>query len=203
MQTQAAVLFDYGRDWEVEELTLDDPEGGRGAGPASPPPACATPTSTCVTGDLPMAALPAIGGHEGAGVVDEVGAGRHAASAEGDHVVLGFIPVVRPVPARAPRPRRTCATSARHPASAVAAPTAPPATTRAARTLGPMCCSARSRPYTVVHEASVRQDRRRHPARQGRRSSAAASPPAGARGLRRRGQRRRDRRRDRASAASA
>ena len=28
MQTQAAVLWDYGRDWEIEELTLDDPREG-------------------------------------------------------------------------------------------------------------------------------------------------------------------------------
>ena len=43
-------------------------------------------------GDLPMEALPAIGGHEGAGVVEAVGPGVRSV-AEGDHVVLSFIPV--------------------------------------------------------------------------------------------------------------
>ena len=44
-----------------------------------------------VTGDLPFA-LPIIGGHEGAGVVQEVGEGV-SWLAPGDHVVFGFIPV--------------------------------------------------------------------------------------------------------------
>jgi S-(hydroxymethyl)glutathione dehydrogenase/alcohol dehydrogenase len=43
-----------------------------------------------VTGDLPFG-LPIIGGHEGAGVVVEVGAGV-SWLAPGDHVVFGFIP---------------------------------------------------------------------------------------------------------------
>jgi NDMA-dependent alcohol dehydrogenase len=43
-----------------------------------------------VTGDLPFA-LPIIGGHEGAGTVEEVGPGVTSV-APGDHVVFGFIP---------------------------------------------------------------------------------------------------------------
>ncbi len=43
-----------------------------------------------VTGDLPFE-LPIIGGHEGAGVVQEVGEGVSWLAA-GDHVVFGFIP---------------------------------------------------------------------------------------------------------------
>src|SRR5690606_10641696 len=43
-----------------------------------------------VTGDLPQE-LPMIGGHEGAGVVEEVGAGV-TALAPGDHVVFSFVP---------------------------------------------------------------------------------------------------------------
>ena len=43
-----------------------------------------------MTGDLPFG-LPIIGGHEGAGVVQEVGAGV-SWLAVGDHVVFGFIP---------------------------------------------------------------------------------------------------------------
>ena len=43
-----------------------------------------------VTGDLPFE-LPIIGGHEGAGVVEEVGEGV-SWLAPGDHVVFGFIP---------------------------------------------------------------------------------------------------------------
>ena len=43
-----------------------------------------------VTGDLPFA-MPIIGGHEGAGMVEEVGPGVDWL-APGDHVVFGFIP---------------------------------------------------------------------------------------------------------------
>jgi S-(hydroxymethyl)glutathione dehydrogenase/alcohol dehydrogenase len=43
-----------------------------------------------VTGDLPFE-LPIIGGHEGAGVVTQVGAGVSWLQ-PGDHVVFGFIP---------------------------------------------------------------------------------------------------------------
>ena len=43
-----------------------------------------------VTGDLPFE-LPIIGGHEGAGVVEEVGEGVSWLQ-PGDHVVFGFIP---------------------------------------------------------------------------------------------------------------
>ena len=44
-----------------------------------------------------------------------------------------------------------------------------------------MCMLGTFSQYTVVSEASVRQDRRRHPAGRGRAWSAAACPPAGAR----------------------
>ena len=43
-----------------------------------------------VTGDMPMN-LPVVGGHEGAGVVVEVGPGVSEVAA-GDHVILSFIP---------------------------------------------------------------------------------------------------------------
>jgi S-(hydroxymethyl)glutathione dehydrogenase/alcohol dehydrogenase len=44
-----------------------------------------------VTGDIPMAGFPVLGGHEGAGIVTEVGPGVEDI-APGDHVVLSFIP---------------------------------------------------------------------------------------------------------------
>jgi len=90
MQTQAAVLWDYGRDWEIEELTLDDPREGEVLVRLAASGLCHSDEHVRV-GDLPMEALPAIGGHEGAGVVEAVGPGVRSV-AEGDHVVLAFIP---------------------------------------------------------------------------------------------------------------
>ena len=90
MQTQAAVLWDYGRDWEIEELTLDEPREGEVLVRLAASGLCHSDEHLRI-GDLPMEALPAIGGHEGAGVVEAVGPGVRSV-AEGDHVVLSFIP---------------------------------------------------------------------------------------------------------------
>jgi NDMA-dependent alcohol dehydrogenase len=91
MQTQAAVLWDYGQDWEIDELTLDDPKEGELLVRLAASGLCHSDEHVRI-GDLPMEALPAIGGHEGAGVVEVVGPGVRNV-AEGDHIVLSFIPV--------------------------------------------------------------------------------------------------------------
>jgi len=88
--TQAAVLWDYGRDWEIEELTLDDPKSGEVLVRLAASGLCHSDEHVRI-GDLPMEALPTIGGHEGAGVVEAVGPDVRNVS-EGDHVVLSFIP---------------------------------------------------------------------------------------------------------------
>jgi NDMA-dependent alcohol dehydrogenase len=89
MKTKAAVLWGVNRKWEVEEVELDGPREREVL-------VKLTATGLChsdhhlVTGDLP-APLPMVGGHEGAGVVVEVGPGVTEVT-EGDHVVMSFIP---------------------------------------------------------------------------------------------------------------
>jgi NDMA-dependent alcohol dehydrogenase len=90
MQTQAAVLWEYGRDWEVEEVTLDEPRSGEVLVRLNASGLCHSDEHVRV-GDLPMESLPAIGGHEGAGVIERIGPDVRGL-AEGDHVVLSFIP---------------------------------------------------------------------------------------------------------------
>jgi NDMA-dependent alcohol dehydrogenase len=90
MQTPAAVLWEYGRDWEIDELTLDDPREGEVLVRLAASGLCHSDEHLRI-GDLPMEALPAIGGHEGAGVVEAIGPGVRGV-AEGDHVVLSFVP---------------------------------------------------------------------------------------------------------------
>ena len=90
METQAAVLWEYGGDWEIDELTLDDPREGEVLVRLAASGLCHSDEHVRV-GDLPMEALPAIGGHEGAGVIERVGPGVTSV-AEGDHVVLSFVP---------------------------------------------------------------------------------------------------------------
>ena len=89
MKTRAAILWEVGKDWSVEEIELDPPKKGEvlvrmvGSG------LCHS-DEHLLTGDLPFG-LPIIGGHEGAGVVEQVGEGVDWL-AEGDHVVFGFVP---------------------------------------------------------------------------------------------------------------
>jgi S-(hydroxymethyl)glutathione dehydrogenase/alcohol dehydrogenase len=90
VETQAAVLWEYGADWEVEDLSLDSPQQGEVLVELTASGLCHSDEHVRV-GDLPMDALPAIGGHEGAGIVREVGPGVTKVR-EGDHVVLSFIP---------------------------------------------------------------------------------------------------------------
>ncbi|MEY4227900.1 MAG: hypothetical protein RLZ84_492 [Actinomycetota bacterium] len=73
----------------MEEIDLDPPGPGEVLVKLAASGMCHS-DEHLVTGDLPFA-LPIIGGHEGAGVVMEVGVGV-SWLAPGDHVVFGFIP---------------------------------------------------------------------------------------------------------------
>jgi NDMA-dependent alcohol dehydrogenase len=90
VRTEAAVLWEYGQDWQIEELELDDPQEGEVLVRLAASGLCHSDEHVRI-GDLPLEALPGIGGHEGAGVVERVG--RNVTKVrEGDHVVLSFIP---------------------------------------------------------------------------------------------------------------
>jgi NDMA-dependent alcohol dehydrogenase len=89
MKTRAAILWEVGKDWSVEEIDLDPPKTGEVLVRLAASGLCHS-DEHLVTGDLP-APLPMIGGHEGAGVVEEVGPGVEWL-AVGDHVVFGFVP---------------------------------------------------------------------------------------------------------------
>jgi S-(hydroxymethyl)glutathione dehydrogenase/alcohol dehydrogenase len=89
MRTQAAVLWEVGRDWDVIDVELDPPKEEEVLVRLAASGLCHT-DEHAVTGDLPVA-LPMIGGHEGAGVVEQVGS-RVTTVRPGDHVVLSWIP---------------------------------------------------------------------------------------------------------------
>lgn len=89
MQTEAAVLWETGGEWKIEDIELDDPKAGEVRVRLAASGLCHS-DEHLVTGDLPFE-LPIIGGHEGGGVVEEVGPGV-TTLAPGDHVVFGFIP---------------------------------------------------------------------------------------------------------------
>ncbi len=89
MRTKAAVLWELGKQWEVEEVELDPPKAGEVMVKLTASGLCHS-DHHLVTGDIPVS-LPYVGGHEGAGVVAEVGPGVTDV-AVGDSVVLSFLP---------------------------------------------------------------------------------------------------------------
>ena len=89
MKTKAAVLWELNAPWSVEEIELDAPGPNEVLVKLAASGMCHS-DEHLVTGDLPFE-LPIIGGHEGAGVVQQVGS-NVSWLAPGDHVVFGFIP---------------------------------------------------------------------------------------------------------------
>ena len=89
MKTRAAVLWGLHQKWEVEELDLDGPKEREVLVKLTASGLCHS-DDHLVTGDMPTT-LPVVGGHEGAGVVVDVGPGVSEVET-GDHVVLSFIP---------------------------------------------------------------------------------------------------------------
>jgi S-(hydroxymethyl)glutathione dehydrogenase/alcohol dehydrogenase len=89
IQTRAAVLREYDAPLSVEEIALDEPEAGEVVVRLAASGVCHS--------DLHMfdrafkMPLPMVLGHEGAGVVERVGADVRSV-APGDHVVLAWIP---------------------------------------------------------------------------------------------------------------
>ncbi|HUP99447.1 MAG TPA: NDMA-dependent alcohol dehydrogenase [Aeromicrobium sp.] len=90
MKTRAAVLWTQPGKWEVSEIDIDDPKADEVLVKIHAAGICHT-DDHFRTGDLPAAHLPLCGGHEGAGIVEKVGAAVRNV-APGDRVVLSFIP---------------------------------------------------------------------------------------------------------------
>ncbi|MCV7290113.1 NDMA-dependent alcohol dehydrogenase [Mycolicibacterium wolinskyi] len=89
MEMNAPVLWDVNGDWSIEEVELDPPRDGEVLVSFHATGLCHS-DHHARTGDL-AGPLPLIGGHEGAGVVEEVGPGVRDLR-PGDHVVASFLP---------------------------------------------------------------------------------------------------------------
>ncbi len=89
MKTKAAVLWEQGQPWSVEEIELDPPKEGEVRVRLVATGLCHS-DDHARTGDMQIS-TPVIGGHEGAGVIEEVGPGVRDLEV-GDHVVLSFVP---------------------------------------------------------------------------------------------------------------
>lgn len=90
MQTRAAVLYEAPGQWSVEDVVLDAPKDGELLVKMVAAGLCHSDDHIS-TGDMPPGHLPFVAGHEGAGVVVEVGPGVKGFEV-GDHVLTSFIP---------------------------------------------------------------------------------------------------------------
>ncbi len=162
MQTRAAILWEVGADWSVEDITLDDPKAHEVKVKLAASGLCHSDEHV-VTGDMvldPAIAemmgwqqIPVIGGHEGAGEIVEVGPGVEDLKV-GDHIVLSFVPACGKCP--------SCARGMSHVCDygmyLLSGKQISDQTTRHhakdGRDLGTMTCTGTFEPYTVVHESS-------------------------------------------------
>src|SRR5260370_1125694 len=157
MRTQAAILWESGTDWSVENIELDPPGAGEVLVRVAAAGLCHSEEHH-VTGDVPFAA-PMIGGHEGAGYVEAVGPGVTLVR-PGDYIVFSSIPNCGRCPSCAQGRQNLCDVAAgimggkqisdgtsRHHGSGGASSRGPALTITCQ-----VGCYAR---YTVVNEASV------------------------------------------------
>jgi S-(hydroxymethyl)glutathione dehydrogenase/alcohol dehydrogenase len=93
MKTRAAVAFGAGKPLEIETVELDGPRAGEVLVEIKATGVCHTDAFT-LSGDDPEGLFPAILGHEGAGVVLEIGPGVKSVS-PGDHVIPLYTPECR------------------------------------------------------------------------------------------------------------
>lgn len=90
MQTRASLLFESPGDWVGTTVELDEPKFDEVLVQMAASGLCHS-DDHYATGDLPNFTLPICGGHEGSGIVRQVGPGVQGIEV-GDHVVTSFIP---------------------------------------------------------------------------------------------------------------
>ncbi len=90
MKSNAAVLLEQPGKWEIVEVDVEAPRQGELLVRLEAAGLCHS-DDHLTTGDLPVPGLPIAGGHEGAGVVEEVGPHTPEWSV-GDRVILSFLP---------------------------------------------------------------------------------------------------------------
>ena len=162
MKSTAAILWEQGSKWSVEDIELDAPKHGEVLVKLAASGLCHS-DEHLVTGDMvidpEMAAMmglqqfPVIGGHEGAGEVVEVGPGI-TNLAVGDHVVLSFVPACGRCPSCAIGQQHLCDLGAFLLAGRQVGDFTARHHAHDGTDLGIMCCVGTFEPYTVVNEAS-------------------------------------------------
>ncbi|HEY9312502.1 NDMA-dependent alcohol dehydrogenase [Williamsia sp.] len=152
MKTKAAILTEIDTDWKIDEIELGDPVFGEVQVRLAASGLCHSDAHVA-NGSSPVAMLPVVGGHEGAGVVTKVGPGVVDLE-EGDHVVLAFIPACGTCPSCARGLQNLCDKGA----GLLTGQAISDGTYRVTKDGAPvvqMCLLGTFAPYVTVHQASV------------------------------------------------
>ncbi len=151
MKTKGAVLWGVKEEWSVEEIDLGDPVAGEVQVQLAASGLCHS-DEHLVTGASPVG-FPALGGHEGAGIVTKVGPGVTSLK-EGDHVVLAFIPACGKCPPCSSGHQNLCDLGA-FLLGGVAIADGTHRVTARGQGVTPMCLLGTFAPYVTVHESSA------------------------------------------------
>lgn len=152
MKTKGALVWDFGQPWSIEEIEIGDPRRGEVKVALETAGLCHS-DHHLMTGDIPMAAFPILGGHEGAGVIVEVGPDTDGLEV-GDHVVMSFIPSCGSCPACQVGLRNLCDLGMGLLAGASVADGSFRVQTKGQNVI-PMSLLGTFSPYVVVHRTSV------------------------------------------------
>jgi S-(hydroxymethyl)glutathione dehydrogenase/alcohol dehydrogenase len=106
MKTRAAIAFQAGKPLEIAEVNLDGPKAGEVLVEIRATGICHTDEFT-LSGADPEGIFPSILGHEGAGVVVDVGPGVMSVK-KGDHVIPLYTPECRQCPSCLSRKTNLC-----------------------------------------------------------------------------------------------
>lgn len=152
MKTKGALIHEFNQPWSIEEIEIGDPHRGEVKVQLEASGMCHS-DHHLVTGGIPMAGFPVLGGHEGAGIITEVAPGVEDL-AVGDHVVLSFVPACGKCPSCQVGLRNLCDVGA----GALFGASVSDGSFRVqarGQNVYPMALLGTFSPYVVVHQTSV------------------------------------------------
>lgn len=153
MKTKGALLRNFNEKWAIEEIEIGDPRKSEVKIRMEAAGMCHS-DHHLVTGGIPMAGFPVLGGHEGAGIVEQVGEGVTDFEV-GDHVVLSFIPSCGKCPSCRSGLSNLCDMGAMLLQGEAVSDHTFRVHTAAGEDVYPMTLLGTFSPYMVVHETSV------------------------------------------------
>ncbi len=153
MKTKGALIREFNQPWAIEEIEIGDPVKDEVKIQMEASGMCHS-DHHLVTGDIPMAGFPVLGGHEGAGIITEVGPGVEGLE-PGDHVVLSFIPSCGACPSCQAGLRNLCDLGAMLLQGTAVSDNTHRIHTADGAPVIPMTLLGTFSPYMVVHKSSV------------------------------------------------